>query len=304
MNINFYHISKFIFKKLFGFSIFAISIYYIFKLLNTNYELIKILIVLFPIKILLFCIFLNTTGGIVNSALWFIISKEFNDKTNFLISYKAWSIGRIYRYLPGKIFGYIARHAAQKDNLKNGIYSSANEYIISLIPIFILAILFFTFEIKMSLTINLSIFLILFFLLFSKNLIKITERVFEKFSVNYFISENVFSPIQLIKFSSISFISIIFHGLSFYFLVKLGLRDDSLTILNAIPILYLAGLAGQLSIVSPGGLGTREASLSFLMILSGTDESIALSAAVMSRMTLFLSELVNVAISRIKDSNY
>jgi len=300
---KFYDISKLIYKTFFGFSIFAISIYYIFKLLNANNELIKTQLFFFPIEVLIFCIFLSTIGGITNSTLWFIISKEFNKKTSFFISYKAWSIGRIYRYLPGKFFGYIARHAAQKDNLKNGISSSTNEYIISLIPIFILAGLFFTFEIKLSLYINIPIFLILFFLILSKNFIKIIEKTLEKFSINHSISENIFTPIQLIKFSSVSFISTLFHGLSFYLLVKFGLRDDSLTLLNAIPILYLGGLAGQLSIFSPGGIGTREASLSFLMILSGTDESIALSAAVMSRMTLFLSELVNVAISRIRYLN-
>lgn len=235
----------------------------------------------------------SSLGGVLNATLWHIINIKNDITTKFSTSYSAWSIGRIYRYIPGKVAGFYVRNKLQKSTSTIGVISSINEVIISLIPILVLTAVYLCIY-------TTQYFYLLYIIpitLFILNIKVIIKRI-DSLNVYSTKFEQYFqSPQQVIKTLPIVIPAMIFHSISLYIIINFGLKEQSFNIFFALIILYISGIIGQLSLISPGGIGVREAAIVILLSNIGINHDIALSAAILSRLVLIISEILNVLFS-------
>lgn len=282
-----------IIKITFGTITLLIALIYLAFIFQNNTETIKQNFLNISSSIIIFSITLSTLGGISSSVLWFIINNKNETGHSFKLSYWAWSVGRIYRYIPGKVAGFYIRNILQKTSVKLGIISSFNEIILTIIPVLLLAIIYLLiFKGYFYYTILLSI--LLFALLF----IKIVINIIDKLSVyKRPISDFFYSPSEILSKTPLVFLGMFLHSLALYVIVNTGLGESSFNLFYAMLTLYISGLIGQLAIISPGGIGVREAAITLILTTLGVSEDIAISTAIISRLVLLISEIVNLSIS-------
>jgi uncharacterized membrane protein YbhN (UPF0104 family) len=245
------------------------------------------------INIFIGAIALSTIAGLINAILWFKINHNLDHSTSFPNTYWAWSVGRIYRYIPGKIAGYYIRQKLQRSSTKLGFVASINEFILVILPVLLLTLIYLiTSNINTLIIIVISIALLLLY--FLKPLVK----VFFKFSIRSSSFINTLqSPSDInVKFLLI-FPAMLLHGLSFYLIINMGGDKNSISIFQAVVALYISGLLGQLALIAPGGIGVREAAIVMILLTFGVDEDIAISTAIISRVILLLSELCNILLA-------
>lgn len=236
---------------------------------------------------------LSVIAGGLNAQLWFRINNNLDKSIKFRPSYLAWSVGRIYRYIPGKITGYYMRNKLQSTSIKEGALASLSEYILTLLPIIFLLIVYLI-TASASLWI-IIVFSILFTLLYySKPIILAIPKMSDILS-SY--EKILYSPKEMTDKFKFILPAMLLHGLSFYFIIKIGLNESSIDLYQAIVALYVSGIISQLAFISPGGLGVREAAIVILLSTFGVNEDIAISAAIISRIILIISELSNVVIA-------
>jgi len=284
-------------RKLFGISVIVIALGYILSLVLADPQVTKRYITSFPLDVFIVSSMLSTLAGAVNAYVWHRISWVYNPQVCFANSYWAWSVGRVYRYVPGKVAGYVVRHKLQASGLADGVRSSINEYVITLIPVAILALLYFSLILGNqwgSVIISLGAFFLLLNLRF---MLRYVGKYVRRFHDIPDIEQLIFSPIELIKSTLTLLPAMLLHGASFYVLLKYGMGEESYSYVYATAALYLSGILGQLSLLSPAGLGVREAALSMMLSASGVDGQLAVGAALLSRIVLLMSEVINILLA-------
>ncbi|MGK0379109.1 MAG: uncharacterized membrane protein YbhN (UPF0104 family) [Patiriisocius sp.] len=293
-------------KYLLSILVVGISFLYLYSLSKDNPNLMSTLITDIPFIIVILAILLSTLGGIANSLVWFNINKKFTPDTTFYISYYAWSVSRIFRYIPGKAIGFLVRQKLQKTSVKNGIKSSLNEIILTLLTIFFLSSFFFLNNIESDNYSELLILCIAFYtlIIFIKPLSLIIEVFLNYICFSIKINQLFSNPKILFKQSFLGLPALLLHGASFYLLLKYGFTIETIGFLFTTVALFLSGIIGQLALISPGGIGVREAALAFLMTNYGLSTEIALSAALASRVILLFSEMLNLLIAYIIKQAY
>lgn len=247
-----------------------------------------------PILFLAMC--LSLFGGMCNAYIWYLLNKHLTPETNFSICYFAWSCSRIFRYLPGKVFSYIVRQKLQKSSLKHGIKSSINEILLTFMTLMILSSSYFLINLQKEYSLYFLIFSVLTYIIILY--IKVISRFFEetllKFNISLTFSRLFNHPKTLYIQSLYGLPALLFHGGSFYLIIRYGTGASPVEFLYSTISFYFSGLIGQLSLISPAGLGVKEASLTFFMIQSGFTAEIAIVAALASRVILVISEITNI----------
>ena len=247
-----------------------------------------------PLWVIFCSILLSTLGGFFNAILWYRLIKDQNETSSFSSSYWAWSVSRIFRYIPGKVFGYAVRHGLEKSSLKQGISASLNELLVVLGSLMFLGGCFFLFSIPvLALAFLLSFMLIVFC-----QKIAILSLKFLPFQLSHILNPEVLSDSRRMFGSMvIVFPAMLAHTAAFYLIMTSGLGEVVFSFVRSAVVFYFSGLAGQLAIVVPGGLGVRESVMAYLSNLSGVTEGVAVCAALTSRILLLFAELVNVVLS-------
>jgi len=282
-------------KSLFGVTTLLIALGYLLSIWYADPILAEMQFKRVGSKTIFFATLLSVVAGIFNAILWFKINHHIVNTINFSTSYWAWSVGRIYRYIPGKVAGYYIRNKLQKSPIKLGVAASINELLLTLLPIIFIVIIYLV----TSKTIMWLVPLLLL-LLFSLYFIKPILMAFPK--VNTALSSHgllFFSPREATDKLWFILPAMSLQGISFYLIINAGLSEYSISLYQAVLALYISGIIGQLALVSPGGLGVREAAIVILLTSFGLSPDLAISAALISRVTLILSELCNVALAYI-----
>ncbi|NMP32063.1 hypothetical protein HII17_10830 [Thalassotalea sp. M1531] len=268
----------------------SVAAYYLFNAVVTTISQSHIEFSLILSKTLILPTLLAVAAGLINAYLWYKINKIKNYSTKFFQSVQAWSISRLFRYVPGKVFTYIVRHKLQGSTKKNSLIASINELIISYYPVFILVLIYFfqDFPYLILCAIILSFVTVI-------NLRKVI-KIFNK-QIAQKLNDDSYNPNHILKALFLSFTAVAIHGLAFYIITTATHLDISF--LEATTALYISSLLGQLALLVPAGLVVKEAAIVFFLTTLNVELEAALICASISRLALILSELVNATLSTI-----
>jgi len=280
-------------KSIFGGTTFLIALGYLLSIWYKNSIVINNTLTTIYIETLILPLVLSVFAGLINARLWYSINKDLGQSHDFSKSYWAWSVARIYRYIPGKVIAYYIRNKLQSTSTKVGVKASISEFILILLPLIPLLLAYFILN-QPSFWLSsffLASFLIIYFIK------PITVRLPHSGIFLLLKKQKLYSPKENNNKLKYIISAMILHGFSFYFIIKYSLNQNTITFFQAIISLYISGIIGQLSLISPGGLGVREAAIVVILISFGLTHEISFVAAIFSRVILLLSEIANVAIA-------
>ncbi|PKI13057.1 lysylphosphatidylglycerol synthase domain-containing protein [Colwellia sp. 12G3] len=274
-------------QSLFGVTTLLVALGYLLSVWYANPVMIEEQLKSTKVEILAISTVLSIFAGLFNARLWFKINYHLDETINFSTSYWAWSVGRIYRYIPGKVAGYYIRNKLQKSPIKIGISASISEFILILLPILFLVIIYLATSTSFIWFV-LPLLLLFLGLYFIKPILMVFPKITEQF---------FYSPKEVTDKLRFILPAMLLHGLSFYLIIKVGLSENSISLYQAVLALYISGIVGQLALIVPGGIGVREAAIVVLLTTFGINTDVAISAAIISRVTLLFSELCNVTLA-------
>ena len=282
-------------RVIFGTCVLGIACYYLATLVRSHPDAISIYLANIPIKILLLAVLVSWVGDLINAIVWHGVNRTSNLQTRFKTSYWAWSAARIFRYIPGKAAGYYVRHKLQSTHISKSVYHSLTEFILNLVPILWLTSLYLTLFMPTYFIIAIVSATASIIMLFAHPIVQTIEGPLERKLKLTPPSESLLSPGQMMLFSVSLIPALLLHGTAFFLIVSIGMEVEDFDLLQATVTLFISGILAQLSLIAPGGLGVREAAMTLLMSFNGIEESLALAAAVIARVVLLTSELLNVA---------
>lgn len=276
-----------------GWPVSVISIFFIVKLIyssspdiakleNLNYFYLVISVILFLIYFFL------------RGVLWYEIVKIKGNKLSFKKSVYYWQISELKRYTPGNIWSFLSRATLfTKDNLtkKNLLLSLITEGILLVISGYVLSYFYLSDLFKNQLiTYFLFLISILTILIytFSNYILKTQTEKVRKFLAFVFFDNSPSVNFKLILTSILTFVS--FGFASFFSAISITYID-----LHNLPVLVslfiFSFLIGYISIVTPMGLGVREA-ITTAGLSKFTSLPVAGIISIFSRIVLILSELI------------
>lgn len=287
-----------ILKYLIGWPLSFISLFFIFKLVYTNFysfqslERINILFLLLGIGFYLFYFFLR-------SVLWHEIIKEKGNRLPFIKSAYFWEISEIKRYTPGNIWSFVSRtQLFTKENMstQNMVYSLFNETILIILGCFLASVFYISYLFNNSLINSFLIIISFLSIIMYVFAHKINDRIkfkgfFEKIKT-LFPGNNYNHNFKILMLSFTAFFA---FGVATYFSSVAIFYLDLKNILQIISLSVFSLLIGYLSIITPMGLGVREGVMTL-----GLTHFIALSPAgfiaIFTRIIFILSEVVFLTI--------
>ncbi len=279
-------------KKYYNYFVYVSILFLIIGLIKANYLKIPIIESYFYLSLSIIFVF---AGFFFDSFAWYKVIKAGGYKM-IKISDCVASVGlSIFgKYVPGKIWIIMGRSAylAKKYGLneKDTAFYSLNTQFISLwVGLFIgsIGIIFIKSD-SLIVILTFILWILLSILLFSRiahnTVISIARKLFKK-------EMNIpsLSFKKVIKLTPWFFINWSCWCLGFYFLAQS-------MCLNPIPvftgtIFALAGIMGILAIIAPGGIGVREGVLVTMLVMTGIDETIAISISITSRLWFLSGEI-------------
>ncbi|MBT5032810.1 MAG: hypothetical protein HOM55_11005 [Proteobacteria bacterium] len=282
-------------RVIFGTCVLGIAFYYLATLVRSHPDAIGVYLANIPIKILLLAVLLSWAGDLINAIVWHRVNRTSNLQTRFKTSYWAWSAARIFRYIPGKAAGYYVRHKLQSTHVSKSVYHSLTEFVLYLVAILWLISLYLALLVPAYSIIALVCATASIVMLFAHPIVQTIEGPLVRRLKLAPPSKSLLSPRQMMLFSVSLTPALLLHGTAFYLIVSIGMGLEDFDLLQATVTLFISGILAQLSLIAPGGLGVREAAVALIMSLNGFEENLALAAAVIARIVLLTSELLNVA---------
>lgn len=247
----------------------------------------------FPTESFLIITLICSVAGFTSAWVWYLVNLEFQPQNSISKSYWVWSISRLFRYIPGKATSYWVRHKLQKTSVSKSVIAAISELQITLIPIFIIALIFFIFvqyDLKMTLLSGFAMCCTIFLQSIAKLPLKYTPFI----SIE---PSSIYGPTNALKKSLLTSPSLLLNGLAFYLTIDILNNTNDISYVVAMAVLYISGLIGNLALLVPSGLVVREASIVYFLFALGLPKDVALYVAAFSRATLFCGELVNALIS-------
>lgn len=271
-----------ILKYLIGWPLSAVSLFFVFKLIFSNLDLltalknINIIFLIFGLTSFLAYFFLRTY-------LWQSLIQPFGNKFNFFKSSYLWEISEIKRYTPGNIWSFLSRAKLFSENnitQKQVAESLFNEIILIILSCLTLSYFYVVTFLQNSFLS--TCFLVINFLLVLIYLLN------HRIKLKFFPKNSFWSNFKLY---SISLLSFFFFGLATYFTTVSIVYLDPKNILNLVSLFVFALLVGYLSIITPMGLGVREG-----VTTLGLSREMSLPTAglisVFTRIIFIISEII------------
>ena len=227
---------------------------------------------------------------------WNFLVKSLTSGQKLLENLPTWFLSELTRYIPGKVWPFLARGYAiklQKNNQKNVVFITFLDIGQLLIATLVLSLPFLltqgiSFFLQTNYLIPLLIVLPLVFLII---IFSIKGAIKEKIvSIIKFLSRKKPRKSFLFKAIAFQFISWIIFSLATYILFRFSPTNHNiLLILSAI---VTSWLVGYLSVITPMGLGVREGAMA-LFLSNFLPAGYAVVIPVVSRLLIVMVELVN-----------
>ncbi|MFH1749719.1 MAG: lysylphosphatidylglycerol synthase transmembrane domain-containing protein [bacterium] len=247
-------------------------------------------------------IMFHTLSFFVLGFSWNRILTEVSGQT--LDTKKVWKIfftSQIIRYIPGNVWSFINLGVANSEKL--GIRKTHTLLAIfieialrmavgALISVIVLYEIFHKFSLFYYAILVITVFGALFVIFNQKILNSILNWLFRKKGEN-FISQAKFKKRTLVGLSGIFALHWIVFGIGLYFLIiSLGI---DISIYKAIGVDILSWIVGYLSLITPSGVGVREATMIILLSPYMT-VAIATVVSLLARLMFVIGELLNLGL--------
>lgn len=277
-----------------GFSICAAAFYYLSRLILQNVAEIQDFDFAWE-PYLIVALLVSVFANFLNSVVWHLNLQGHGVRDAFVASYWAWIVGRICRYVPGKVLGYAVRvNMHSKVDRQNVLAASVTDLIVSLLPIGIVAFILMLTTGALAEYFSFLLLLILV-LAVGGGVFFYCVRLFQgkKVGVGYEAIKQIDYRMLLISSLLMCFLMAL-HGIAFFIQVDVFASVDIPSYWVLTFCLLLSGLIGQLSVLVPAGLGVREAALVFTLTQASLPVDVALIVSICSRLVLVLAEIVNL----------
>jgi uncharacterized membrane protein YbhN (UPF0104 family) len=277
--------------------IYLVTLFFIGKIIITNWAEIGQVFDQINIAWLILALLIHTSSLLFQSYIWHSLLKFYKPFLPFKLSYSTYFRSIITRYLPGGIWVYFARiHLTEKLGFKKtqGLFLIIAESILAVLSGSLIYLLIRSNSIYNPIIIILSILLFVLCILFlysPKKLIKIYKLLTNK------ILEIV--PLKTRNIIYIAFLYILqwaLVGLGIWCLIYSVTPTEYVNLLQIVGIFAISWVIGFIILITPSGIGVRE---SVLIILLSSIISIELAAiiSILSRILFTLGELLHFGIS-------
>ena len=271
-----------ILKYIIGWPLSAVSLLFIGKLIYDQSSLL-IQIKQFNPFLLIIGILLLLTYFFIRGALWRELLREKGNKFDLIKTIYLWELTEIKRYTPGNIWSFLSRaEVFSKNNVsKRDVASSLLNEVI-LIILGALTFSFFYISHKLN-DPNITKFLLI------ANILAIAVySLNKKFNIKLIPKLRFYENLKLY---SLSFLTFFVFGLATYFTAASIVYLDPKNVLILSSLFSFSLLIGYLSVLTPMGLGVREAVVTF-GLLKYTSLGNAGLIAIFSRIIFIISELL------------
>ena len=289
-----------LFKWLFGWPLSLIALYFIARLFLTQAGKIDFTLLNINLWLLLSGILSLLIYFFLRVTLWQSIIKQLGAKQSYKFTAYYWALAELKRYIPGNVWsiaGRLTHFSNQNQNKKiilKAYIHEAQLVVIGSATISLLSTIFIfksLFDLHISqpvcVIIGTILFACCFSLLFSNKWIKST-----KYS-GLIVQGSFTYRLKLYSFASGAFF---FFGLGQFLVISSILKININEIYVLSGLLCFSYLVGYLSIITPSGLGVREAVITYSFSKFMSAGSAAL-AALVSRVILILSEIIFLGIA-------
>lgn len=285
-------------KYLIGWPLSVLALFFVFRIIFANtakfdFDVSSISIPLLILSLVLFVVYF-----FLRAHLWMMIlgdnSKHLSFKENLLY----WSTSELKRYIPGNIWSLISRTKSfERETLskKQVLVFIAHEAIIICLSSLIISLFYlWNFRNNEILKYSVLFFTIISFciFIFSINLSKLFPKVnkFTRFLNLMLLNNGPFANFKILLFGILTFFV---FGLASYLSVVSLFYIDIKNILILISLFNLSFFIGYISLITPMGLGVREAAstagLAFFIL-----NSFAAISSVFIRIIFIISELLSL----------
>ncbi len=284
-----------LFKWIFGWPLSIIAIYFIFRLFLSQANKIDFSLININIWILLAGTLSLLIYFFLRVALWQIIIEQLGAKQSFKFTSYYWGLAELKRYIPGNVWSIAGRmtHFSSKTQTKRAILKAyIHEAQLVVIGSATISLFSTTFILKSLFDLHIPsfIYIIIGLILFA--------CCFSLLFSNKWFSSGKYSQLTVqgdfifrLKLFSISTAAFFFFGLG-QFLVILSIFNININEIYILSgLLSFSYLVGYLSLITPSGLGVREAVITYSFSKIMSIGSAAL-AALFSRIVLILTEIV------------
>ncbi len=286
-------------KSLVTIGLLGASIYYIAALIDDQYQSIGPIVSRYSTGAIVIALVCHLAGGLVNATVWHRLVVEHGAKASFPESFRAWAISRLFRYLPGKVFGYAGRvYYQQADRKTDVIAASVSDLVFSYLPIILLSLLSLAFYWPFladfaGYFFAAAVLVVVLYFLWPAVLGQFWKLA-ARFEIEKPVSGIMPSRPTLLLCLALSLLAMLLHGTSLFVLIKAIQPVETGWYLFIVSAFYVSSVTGQLAVLVPAGLGVREATLAYLLSLIGIDAIAALVAVIVSRLVIVATEFLNV----------
>lgn len=285
------------FKRFSWYVIYAIAVVFIVYYIAKYFNSFKVVFSLHFLPFLLGAFIANFLAFFVMGSCWAYMVKR-HHPAQYLNLVESFYVSQITRYVPGGIWSFWARI---ENNTKMGISKSATGYFLAIENINLLftaalfSLLAFTLITSTYFVMFGVVFLVLLasfgtFFFFPDIMHKLLDIFSRKFSFQIVYNDlgHAEQAVVLLFFV----VYWILFGISFYIILE-GMGAHHAVFVTIIGINAASWLIGYLSLLTPSGIGAREAA-AVLMLSTVTTALIAIPTAIIARIIFTLSEVAGL----------
>lgn len=283
-----------------------VALYFIFRLISKNWLQIQEEVSFLRAGAIYVAFICFLLAQFIQGVGWFYLHKKIGQKVGFLNLLNAYYLANLIRYVPGNIWGYLARLRRQK---KIGVsepvtlYLSLIEIILMIVSawvIFLISIFFWTQPLVIGneyIILPAISILFLIFAIFSPAIVKwYIKKYMRGRQINF-----AFIRLPWRSLTKIFFIYFLYwcvQGLALYFSVISLYPAGIELIIPAAGINAVTWMIGFISFITPSGIGIRETTMIFFLA-TYIPVGIAGTIAIVSRLIMVICEFIMILLIKI-----
>jgi len=280
--------------------LFISSLVYIAVFFTDNFDKLERGAKIPAVSVLLLALMLTLVAHGWNSCLWWYSLRKLNTSVSVLGAYRSWTVSRLARYVPGKVFSYFVRIGLHSPQHRTGItIATVVELIGGVLATLIIALaslVYYRDELPSDVLFAVILLIPVCFLAIPV-LIRVCAYVLKKMGTGIDLATHNLSLATVFKLAVFQLPLFFIHGAAFFVVLKGSLDIAWFWFLYVVTIYYFSGLLGQLAFFAPAGLGVREASLLVLLAPIVAEQVALFYSVIIIRLILISSEFVNAAIA-------
>ena len=289
--------------RIFSFVLMIMSFFYVYDYFSQNAAELVSNQKFISWLLALGCLAITIIGHLGSCYVWHLSLRNEYSSVPFGESIRSWSFSRVARYIPGKVASFLVRYGLLPLVPKLAVTKAfIIEFFSVVVSIAILGVAVVVLYSELAHSFVMLIFLVPLLFVFVIVFISYISSYFD--TIHPFISAFLLQKSDvaaILKVSRLQILVCLIHGAVFYMLLTVFIQVTSDLFIYIVAIYYLSGLIGQLSILTPSGLGVREAALLFLLSIAidPSLHSVLIFPVLWARVILLFSEALLAIFSEV-----